>query len=60
MGERFEIRKLDSGWAVWDTALNTPAAREGRWLTDMPMEEADDLTDLLNRLDAKAKSGGPQ
>ena len=48
---RYEMRLLDSGWAVWDTANNTPAVLKGCWQTDLPMEDADDLTDLLNRLD---------
>ncbi|MEH2476263.1 hypothetical protein V1281_002568 [Nitrobacteraceae bacterium AZCC 2161] len=32
------------------------AVVEGRWQTDMSMENADDLTDLLNRLDREAKA----
>lgn len=48
---RYEMRLIDSGWCVWDTVANAPATVEGRWQTDMDMEDADDLTDLLNRLD---------
>jgi hypothetical protein len=52
---RYDMRKIDSGWCVWDTVTNAPAVVEGRWQTDMAMEDADDLTDLLNRLDVEAK-----
>ena len=55
---RYEIRKLANGWAVWDTVTNAPAVVEGRWQTDMPMDDADDMTDLLNRLDDEAKQSG--
>lgn len=41
---------LDNGWAVWDTETNTPAVVDGCWQTDLSMEDADDLTDLLNSL----------
>ena len=53
---RYELRKLGNGWAVWDTTTNAPAIVEGRWQTDMLLDDADDLTDLLNRLDAEAKN----
>jgi hypothetical protein len=52
---RYVLRKLENGWAVWDTATNAPAVVEGRWQTDMRMDDADDMTDLLNRLDREAK-----
>ena len=48
---RYEMRLLDNGWAVWDTQANAPAIVEGRWQTGMAMDDADDLTDLLNTLD---------
>lgn len=50
MTDRFELRRLENGWAVWDTRENAPAIVEGRWQTDMSMDDADDMTDLLNRL----------
>ncbi len=34
----------------------SPAIVEARWQTCMSMEDADDLTDLLNRLDREAKA----
>jgi hypothetical protein len=55
MSQRYEMRLLENGWAVWDTQANAPAIVEGRWQTDLSMEDADDLTDLLNRLDEKRK-----
>lgn len=55
-GMRYELRKLDNGWAVWDTTTNAPAAVEGCWQVALTMEDADDLTDLLNRLDREASA----
>lgn len=52
--QRYEIRKLTNGWAVWDTKTNAPAVVKGRWQTDMEMDGADDMTDLLNRLDRQS------
>jgi hypothetical protein len=52
--QRYELRKLTNGWAVWDTKTNVPAIVEGRWQTDMEMDGADDMTDLLNRLDTQS------
>ena len=40
---------LRNGWAVWDTQTNSPAVVNGCWQVDLEMENADDLTDLLNR-----------
>jgi hypothetical protein len=50
LGNRFEMRMLPNGWCVWDLSTNAPAVVKGRWQTDMAMEDADDMTDLLNRL----------
>jgi hypothetical protein len=52
---RYELRKQENGWAVWDTQTNAPAMFAGRWQTDMLMDDADDATDLLNRLDREMK-----
>ena len=51
--QRYELRKLSNGWAVWDTETNAPAVVDGRWQTDMEMDDADDMTDLLNRTQRK-------
>jgi hypothetical protein len=53
MDDRFELRKAANGWLIWDTLTDTPASVYGRWQTDMDMEEADDLTDLLNALERR-------
>ncbi|WP_156928557.1 hypothetical protein [Bradyrhizobium sp. th.b2] len=55
---RYDLRLLDNGWAVWDTKTNAPAAVDGRWQTAMQMDDADDMTDLLTRLDREARSVG--
>lgn len=48
---RYDLRKLDSGWAVWDRQTDGPALVDGVWQTGLSMEDADDLTDLLNSAD---------
>ena len=52
---RYEMRKFSNGWAVWDNTTDAPAIHEGVWQTALPLEDADDLTDLLNRLDVQAQ-----
>ena len=51
---RYELRKTTSGWTVWDTANDTPATVKGVWQVGLELEIADDLTDALNWLDARA------
>ncbi|HEY0331654.1 MAG TPA: hypothetical protein VGC77_21455 [Rhodopseudomonas sp.] len=53
---RYELRKLENGWAVWDAQANTPAVITGCWQTGLEMEAADDLVDLLNGVD-RGKEG---
>jgi hypothetical protein len=53
---RYEMRLLENGWAVWDTETSAPAVVKDRWQTSMGMDDADDLTDLLNLLDRRAKN----
>ena len=55
---RYEMRKFSNGWAVWDNTTDAPAIHEGCWQTALPLEDADDLTDLLNRLDVQAQPSG--
>lgn len=56
---RYKLRKLESGWAVWDKQTNTPAAVGGRWQTDLAREDAGDLVDLLNKMEqGKEKPAG--
>jgi len=47
---RYQLRKLGSGWVIWDTATDAPAAIEGFVQAEMTMKDADDLTDPLNHL----------
>ena len=49
---RYEMRHFDYGWAVWDIKVNAPAVIDGRWLTSLTLDDADDLIDLLNSLDS--------
>jgi hypothetical protein len=53
---RYEMRRLSNGWAVWDTKLNAPAAVKGCWQTALPVEDVDDLTDLLNWRDSELQA----
>lgn len=49
---RYETRHLDHGWAVWDTKANTPAVIDGRWQTSLTLDDANNLTGLLNSLES--------
>jgi hypothetical protein len=53
---RYEMRKVASGWSVWDTTTNAPAVVRGCWQTALSLEAADDLTDLLNHLDRRKEN----
>jgi hypothetical protein len=55
---RYEMRMLESGWSVWDTEANVVAMVEGHWQIGMSLDDADDLMNLLNRLDHEAKPAG--
>jgi hypothetical protein len=57
---RYETRMLETGWSVWDTKANTVAIVEGCWQVGMSLDDADDLMNLLNRLDHEAKDAGKQ
>lgn len=52
MSARYDItNKISaSGWSVYDTWTNMPVEIDGYVQTEMPLEEADDLADLLNHL----------
>ena len=52
MGQRYELQKtLDGEWEVIDRFTGLPVVEQGVTMTDMPLEEADDLVDLLNYRD---------
>jgi hypothetical protein len=52
---RYELRKFENNRLVWDTVANGPAVVEGCWQMGLVMDDADDLTDLLNLLDSRRK-----
>lgn len=52
--QRYELKRLSSGaWAVIDLFTGRPAVELGIPLTGIEMDEADDLTDLLNARERK-------
>jgi hypothetical protein len=54
---RYEMTKVpgDEAWGVFDTTTGLPALVKGVPQIGLPLDDADDLTDLLNRLDAEAQ-----
>jgi hypothetical protein len=54
--QRYDLRrKPDGTWTVFDVFAGLPVVEDGVPLVDMPMEEADDLLDLLNSRDKKRR-----
>jgi len=51
---RYELRRLVNGWAVWDIERDAPAVVQGCSQEGMLMSEADDVANLLNRLEQHA------
>ena len=52
---RYDLRKFETGWAVWDTTTDAPALVDGSFQEGILMNDAKNLTDLLNQLDQEAK-----
>jgi hypothetical protein len=54
---RYEMTKVtgSEAWVVLDTTTGMPALAKGVAQIGLSLEDADDLTDLLNRLDAEAQ-----
>jgi hypothetical protein len=54
---RYEMEKVNGAdaWVVVDTTTGFPAVLESVPQVGLTLDDADDLTDLLNRLDAEAK-----
>ena len=54
---RYEMEKVTGAdaWVVVDTTTGLPAIVEGAPQIGLALDQADDLTDLLNRLDAEAQ-----
>lgn len=50
MPARYDIRTDPNGWTVYDTATGFPAEVNCATQVGLPIEDADDLADLLNRL----------
>ena len=50
MAVRYDMRRESDGWTVYDIVTGLPAAVNGERLTGLPLEDADDLADLLNGL----------
>ena len=52
---RYELRKTENKFTVWDTATGTPATVDGVWQVGLDVQNADDLTDSLNWLEDRAR-----
>jgi hypothetical protein len=54
---RYEMKKVTGAeaWVVLDSTTGFPAVVKGVPQIGLSVDDADDLTDLLNRLDAEAQ-----
>lgn len=55
----YDIEKRQDGWAVVDAATREVAVVNGIPQTNKDIEDADDLVDLLNLMEAEAKTARP-
>ncbi|TIP80838.1 MAG: hypothetical protein E5X63_30035 [Mesorhizobium sp.] len=56
MTQRYDIEKTPEGtWDIIDVFTGMPVVEVGVPLIDMPIEEADDLVDLLNSRDRQQR-----
>jgi hypothetical protein len=53
MTARYDIRSETTGWTVYDIRTGLPAMVNDVPQTGLPLEDADDLADLLNRLQSE-------
>jgi hypothetical protein len=53
MAARYDIKPDSNGWTVYDTITDLPVEVNGYVQVGLSAEVADDLTDLLNRLDVE-------
>jgi hypothetical protein len=53
MTARYDIRSEDNGWTVYDTRTGSIALVNDVPQNGLPLEDADDLADLLNHLDSE-------
>ena len=51
MTARYDIKPDGNGWTVYDTITDLPAEVNGFIQVELSTTDADDLADLLNRLD---------
>jgi hypothetical protein len=53
MAARYDIKPEGDSWTVYDTTTGLPAEVNDVIQVGLSLEDADDLADLLNRLDAE-------
>jgi hypothetical protein len=53
MTARYDIRSETNGWTVFDIRTGSPAIVNHVPQTGLPLEDADDLADLLNHLQSE-------
>jgi hypothetical protein len=53
---RYEMRRLDDGWTVWDAERNRVAIVERQWLMSVPEQDAIDITHSLNLRDQRERA----
>jgi hypothetical protein len=51
MATRYDIKPDPNGWTVYDVTTHLPAEVNGCIQVGLTTDDADDLADLLNRLD---------
>lgn len=53
MAGRYDMRRDDEGWTVFDIWTGWPAVVKGAEQIGLDIEDADDLVDLLNALNER-------
>ena len=51
----FLVRKLKTGWAVWDCKAKAPATLDGRTQVGLSIGDAENAANLLNAVDPASK-----
>lgn len=60
MTQRYKLHQQPDGmWAVFDTQNNRPAEMGSRTIVGMNRQDAQELVDLLNRLNAQREKTEP-
>ena len=57
MAARYDIRSEINGWTVYDIRTGSPAMINDVPQTGLPLEDADNLADLLNHLQSEQLGG---